>query len=215
MTLNQDHDRAVLRSMTYNEVARLARAHGVQSSKRHMSKSFMIDAILTRDATSDEGTLDCEAKIAATHDYFTVKDEIDEYLAEHNLASASALLISWHERPVHYALQALLTMDGAEPEWSTVRSTEHAAPKDLLDDVVAYFCDGIEHVGHVVILPEGPQEWMLLGQRLRDFCYDRCMQVVARSSEAFPLATLTLLCDGNYVQLSMHPMPEGYNSLFT
>ncbi|OQR98558.1 hypothetical protein ACHHYP_08341 [Achlya hypogyna] len=205
---------ATVFDMTYHEVESLAKARGVQSKKRHMSKSYMIDAILSRGAANKEDALDCEGKIAATHDYSSVKTEIDEYLMECNMTSSSVLLVEWNESALRYVVQELQNMGSSVPDWCSVKSAERLTPKDLLADFMAYLCRGIEHVGCVLILPDSPHEWVLLGQRLRDFCYDPYMQDVARISEFFPLATFTLLCEGNYVQLSMLPMPTGYNSLF-
>ncbi|EQC24826.1 hypothetical protein SDRG_17284 [Saprolegnia diclina VS20] len=214
MSLNPAHDRDVLNNMTYYEVLKLAKTHHVKSKKRRMSKAYMIDALLGMDPNNNVDRLDCEDKIAATHDFRVVQNEVEEYIFQHDLGSSDVLLISWNEASISHIAQALKVMTNAVPHWSSMKTMDRVTHDQLLDELMAYLCFGIERVGHVMVMPETPTEWLLLGQRLRDISYDRFMQDFARAPGVFPLATFTLVRAAHYTALPMLPMPHGMKNLF-
>ncbi|KDO23045.1 hypothetical protein SPRG_11892 [Saprolegnia parasitica CBS 223.65] len=214
MSFNMAHDRDVLNGMTYYEVLKLAKTHHVQSTKYRMSKAYMINALLGMDPKSNVDYLDCEDKIAAAHDFRQVQDEVEEYIFQHDLGSTDVLLISWNEASISHIAQALKVMTNAVPHWSSMKSMEAMTHEQLLDELMAYLCFGIERVGRVMVMPETPMEWLLLGQRLRDISYDRFMQDFARFPNVFPLATFTQVRASHYTTLPMLPMPHGMKSLF-
>ncbi|EQC36166.1 hypothetical protein, variant 1 [Saprolegnia diclina VS20] len=214
MSFNLAHDRDVLNGMTYYEVLKLAKTHNVQSTKYRMSKAYMINALLGMDPKNNVDRLDCEDKIAAAHDFRQVQDEVEDYIFQHNLGSSDVLLISWNISSINRVVQAFKVMTDAVPHWSNAKNSGAMTHEQLLDELMAYLCFGIERVGRVMVLPETPMEWLLLGQRLRDISYDRFMQDFARFPNAFPLATFTLVRAAHYTALPMLPMPFGSNSLF-
>ncbi|EQC24825.1 hypothetical protein SDRG_17283 [Saprolegnia diclina VS20] len=166
------------------------------------------------DPKSNVDRLDCEDKIAVAHDFRQVQDEVEEYIFQHDLGASDVLLISWNISSINRIVQALKVMTNAVPHWCSMKTMAHVTNDQLLDELMAYLCFGIERVGRVMVLPETPMEWLLLGQRLRDISYDRYMQDFARVPGVFPLATFTLVRAAYYSALPMLPMPFGANSLF-
>ncbi|OQR98593.1 hypothetical protein ACHHYP_08340 [Achlya hypogyna] len=170
---------------------------------------LLADAGITPCDGSDIST--CEDMIAAAYDYRKVQDQIEALIVQRNTAAARALVVAWNLSSVECIVQEF--KDHAVPLWST-SNPAIATGEQLLDELTTYLFSGIEHVGRVLIMPEGPLQWMLLGQRLRDIAYDPSMQKVARLPAVFPLATFAIACDLHFTPLSMPPMPARLPTLF-
>ncbi|OQR87609.1 hypothetical protein ACHHYP_08472 [Achlya hypogyna] len=210
MPSSTQHDRRVLEGMSYFEVQSLALAHGVKSSKRRMSKAYMINELLNPHNNVDK--LDCEDKISATHDFHQVQDEINEYLADHNYADSSALAVSWSEATISRIARDLKSSTDSAPFWSSITVTTRVTHKQLRDELTAYLCGDIDHVGDVLILPDGAEDWLVLAERLRDLSYDSYLQEITTSAPA--LASFAVVKDHKFSALSLLPMPSGWATVF-
>ncbi|EQC36169.1 hypothetical protein SDRG_06282 [Saprolegnia diclina VS20] len=157
MSFNLAHDRDILNNMTYYEVLKLAKMHHVQSTKYRMSKAYMINALLGMDPKNNVDRLDCEDKLAATHDFRIVRNEVEEYIFQHDLGSSDVLLISWNEASISHIAQALKVMTNAVPHWCSLKTMDRVTHQQLLDDLMAYLCFGIERVGRVMMTNCAPE----------------------------------------------------------